>query len=847
MAIIIHPGSIAGTVPRPFRDRPAAVGRGVGRGLRWTLSHPEVFLVLGILIVVGAAHGINMFHFPYGEDDEGTYMSQAASIVRDGRLAPYTYWYDHAPVGWMQIAIWSVATGGFHTFGTSIDGGRVFMWALALASTLMVYLIGRRVSGSMLVGTVASLLFSLTAYGGYFQRRVLLDNITVPWMLLSVLILVAPRPTLLKIFLSAGALAISILSKEVTAFLVPAMTYLVWTRAAPGQRAFAMVGWVVLGSSVVLMYVLMAAINHELFPMGTWLGGTNDHVSLLGSLQYQASRSKDSGILSQRSAFWLVAHGWIRDEPLLVVGGTASAVVGALLIRWHRTVGIIGLLTLSLWLFMARGGEVIEFYLVPLLPLLALNIALLLGVASATVAALVRVPSRRLRIVGILARGACATAIVAGLLLGYMSPDRGFATTHTLLWTSTQADAQQQALAWIGQHVDDRSKVVMDNYAYEDLHDGSMYHRVFPGSDYYWKVDADKAILTKVYHNRWQYADLVVYTIQIQTDVRLASLPLTKAIVAHSVLLAHFDTGGWPVDIRKVVKPGAKAPDTLLPVQNEAYFTGGLSAGHVASVISLLNPNTLPASARLTFYFQDGTVTHAGVVVDASSRRVLVASSIQAHAGPFGLLIQTDRPIVSYLLRTDPSGRATMGDGVLLASSWALRWDTPSHPFWRSFSILNPDATRRVRLQVASLGPDGSTRSRTPISLGPHSLYILDLSLPGRAGIRVSADTPVAVQDTTSAHPGDETRMTSVIAGRPYVIVTSNLCRGIVAGAIGNDPARLIVAHCPSEVQMRRFIGGTIHPLVGHQHLINQTEFPGSLGNETTGAVRFGEGPNPMP
>jgi hypothetical protein len=40
--------------------------------LRW-----ETLLIIAILLIVGLVHGINMFHYPYYESDEGTYMSQA--------------------------------------------------------------------------------------------------------------------------------------------------------------------------------------------------------------------------------------------------------------------------------------------------------------------------------------------------------------------------------------------------------------------------------------------------------------------------------------------------------------------------------------------------------------------------------------------------------------------------------------------------------------------------------------------------------------------------------------------------------------------------------------------------
>ena len=37
-------------------------------------------------------------------DDEGTYLAQAWAVQQGHGLAHYTYWYDHPPLGWIQIA-----------------------------------------------------------------------------------------------------------------------------------------------------------------------------------------------------------------------------------------------------------------------------------------------------------------------------------------------------------------------------------------------------------------------------------------------------------------------------------------------------------------------------------------------------------------------------------------------------------------------------------------------------------------------------------------------------------------------------------------------------------------------
>src|ERR1700722_13450241 len=102
-------------------------------------KYNTTLLLVLLLIISGVAHGYNMFHFPYYDNDEGTYMSQAWSLLTQGKLEPYTYWYDHAPAGWMFLALWTFLSGGFFTFGGSVNSGRVFMLLLHLASTFFLF------------------------------------------------------------------------------------------------------------------------------------------------------------------------------------------------------------------------------------------------------------------------------------------------------------------------------------------------------------------------------------------------------------------------------------------------------------------------------------------------------------------------------------------------------------------------------------------------------------------------------------------------------------------------------------------------------------------------------------
>src|SRR5690349_21345810 len=86
--------------------------RGLAGQLRALWGEPA--LLLALLLIAFVAHAFNMFNFPAFtyNGDEGIYTGQALAVLRDGQLASYTYWYDHAPAGWILLAAWMVVSGG---------------------------------------------------------------------------------------------------------------------------------------------------------------------------------------------------------------------------------------------------------------------------------------------------------------------------------------------------------------------------------------------------------------------------------------------------------------------------------------------------------------------------------------------------------------------------------------------------------------------------------------------------------------------------------------------------------------------------------------------------------------
>src|SRR5256712_12289605 len=107
-------------------------------------------LLLAVSVISGAVtHGYNLFNYPLYVTDEGIYIQQAWSVLREARLSPYTYFYDHAPAGWLVIAGWvAILPSQFQTFGNALDTGRALMLVVHVANTFFLYRVTARLSGS---------------------------------------------------------------------------------------------------------------------------------------------------------------------------------------------------------------------------------------------------------------------------------------------------------------------------------------------------------------------------------------------------------------------------------------------------------------------------------------------------------------------------------------------------------------------------------------------------------------------------------------------------------------------------------------------------------------------------
>ncbi|WP_084103290.1 glycosyl hydrolase family 8 [Demequina sp. NBRC 110056] len=491
---------------------------------RRTPRRTEALLVAAVVLLSGLVHAWNMFDYPYIENDEATYLSRGWSFVTEGQLDVNTYRYDHAPVGWMIIGGWLGLTGGGDMFGGMVEAGRVLMLLIHLANTVLVYVIAKRMSGGrMSAGLIAALVFALTPLGIYFHRRVLLDNLMTVLVLLAILLLLR-RPLTLGATVGSGvAFGLAVLAKLNAAFFGVGFLILLWVGSVGAQRKHAFLNWLASAGGTVLLFFVYALLNNEFFPAPLDDEGQPTHVSLIDTFELQLGRGDFAWPWDPASSFRMAFDSWlVKDQVTLLLG--AAAIVGLtlfLVARRFRDAHILALLAFVVGYvaFLARGGIVIDLYIAPLLPFLAIGVGMLGA-----------------RLTGLLRPGALRSATAAAMLVTIGGAYVVWGTSAHLEVDETRN--QDAAVTWIEQRVEPGSIIVGDNYAYPEL----AIEGPYPDTMYFFNAEYDPE-LRDVYGDDWRNVDYLVLTHEVVEQISQGTVPRMNDILEHSTLVASYTDG----------------------------------------------------------------------------------------------------------------------------------------------------------------------------------------------------------------------------------------------------------------------------------------------------------------
>ncbi|HEY1445505.1 MAG TPA: glycosyltransferase family 39 protein [Acidimicrobiales bacterium] len=528
---------VDGRARRPS-DRPALTQRTARYVRTWVRRHRVSLVVLSsLLVVVGIVHGAGLSRMPLPVDDEGTYMAQAWAVQVRHALTPYTYWYDHPPLGWIQLAGWTFVTHAFSGATLAIVAGRRIMLLYALADAALLYLIARRLRLSRVWAAVAVLAFALSPLAVNYQRMVLLDNLAMPWLLAAFALALTPRRRLWTFGASGACFAVAVLSKETMLLFLPALVYQVWQRSHRTTRAFCVTALVSVFGLLVAVYPLLALLKNELVP-------GPGHVSLSSAIAFQLNGRQGTGNpFNATSQAHSLVTGWLHLDPWLPVAGLVCLPVG-LCVRRLRPLAVAELIAL---LDVLRGGYLPVPFVIGILPFAAL---LLAGTGS-TLQGLVRwTPGRRPWAV---VEGGVLVGL-AGALLVFVVP--AWASGLRTQMATDQVTPTVQAESWVEQHVPRTDRLLVDDTVWVDLVDHG-FNRPY-GVVWFYKLGSVNNLdpsVRRTLGGGWRGFQYVLVTPSMR-EALLGSgtqaLPQVAQAVAHSVPVASFGSGVDTIMVRRV-------------------------------------------------------------------------------------------------------------------------------------------------------------------------------------------------------------------------------------------------------------------------------------------------------
>lgn len=546
--------SITNTTGIPIRGAVAGDHTGVGAWFRrHAASLTWLLPVVAITVIVQAW---NMSGTPQRIDDEGTYTAQAWAIMHLGEITHYTYWYDHPPLGWIQIAGYTGLTGAFARYPFAVEAGREAMVFFSAVSSILLFVLARRLGAGRITAAAAGLVFALSPLALQYHRTVYIDNVATPWLLAAFVLVLSRRQQLAGFAGAAACLGIAVLSKETYLLALPFLIWMAVRRADKSTRRYTLS---VAGAVLVIIgggYLLLAAVKGELLP-------SSGRVSLFEGITYQlGSRSASGSLFDPGSLANAAASQWWALDPVFIVLGSAAAVVGLFL---RRVRPIAAMLVFLLAMMFRPNGYLPVPYVIMLIPFAALLVAYTAERAVLSIAGRVRTRTRlgtgTRRGLGITWAVTTAVALVVAVPL-WGTQLRGFVLGNLDL-------PMQQAEQWVGDNVSKSSRLLVDDAMWVDLvEDGFARNNVV----WYYKLDTDGAV-ERQSPNGWKDSDYVITTDSMRTGGNSSSD--VRQAIENSTAVATFGSGDQQVEVRRIHAEGSTAAQTAITRASDLRKTMG--------------------------------------------------------------------------------------------------------------------------------------------------------------------------------------------------------------------------------------------------------------------------------
>lgn len=500
---------------------------------------PGFLAVVLSLVAIAALHLVNLSGWPTYFDDEGTYAAQGWAVFQ-GNLAHYTYWYDHPPAGWIQLAAFMA---GPRLFGVepSLELARYVMVLYSLASAALIFQLCRNLGLHVATATSAMLLWGLSPLVVFEGRQVMLDNMTLPWVIGAFVLATSPRRTLWY-YVGAGAVfGVAVLTKETSVLVAPALLLALWTYSYRPTRSFNAIGAVVTAALVGTVYPLYAILKNE-------LSSGEGHVSLQDAIAFQlVSRVGSGGVWEAGSVSRGILDSWLYYDHVILTAGVFAG-VGCLFFRSLRPIGVaVGVMVL---VALRPNGYMPLMYVIGILPFLTIAVA-----AMAQRCCSVLRPVR----IGRFPVGTAVMVLVGIFVLAYVAPR--WSQQNALALTDRSNASYYEALRYLDANVSRDSRIVVDDSYWLSLVNAGWSGDGWDGPIWYFKLDLDPIARDENLPNGWRDVDYLLVNSDMIPNFDSNLTPQLVQAYAHSALVEEWGADDEKVQLRRVTPPPETTPE----------------------------------------------------------------------------------------------------------------------------------------------------------------------------------------------------------------------------------------------------------------------------------------------
>jgi hypothetical protein len=531
-------------------------------------SRIDIAVQIPLLIGLGLVQVTNVAHWPFVLFDEGTYVGNAWAVGNRGALAFYTYTYGHPPLAWLLITLWTSVGRLFGHTIYSLDGARELMCAVSIVSFSLLYILARRLKMNPVFAAATVILFALCPLSLYFHRGVELDNPATAWAIAAFVLALSPRRRLWSFAGSGACFAASVLSKETTLVILPALLLAAFQNTDSRTRRYCMALMVSFLILIGLAFPLYAALKGELIP-------GPGHVSLIGTdINMLFTRQGTGSVFDPHSGAHTFVMFWLSYDPWLLGAALILSPI-ALAYRALRPAALAFVIQVAMVL---RPGYLPAMYVIAILPFAALIVAgsiqVLWRFVANSIHALWRfatggrtwrqIPAAKTRWRVIGSRAAIVlrpTAVIASVLTIGVG---AIATVHVApQWVGADRAAMtvrldgpvRAAERWLLHHVGRRQRLIVtdDFWAYLIGHgfDSQPMRGGFnsPTVISYWPLDKDPAV-RRYLPLGWREFNYIVSNGDMRKTAKFT--PNTAEALKHSRLAAGFGYGYYRIEIRAI-------------------------------------------------------------------------------------------------------------------------------------------------------------------------------------------------------------------------------------------------------------------------------------------------------